>query len=110
MQTKKKLSRSTNGEWKINSKLPVYSRYYQREDEIRLLNELNKDSVKVIDWTGEVLYEGPIGDELDRALDANRCVCSEGCSKCNFTGYAGDISVEWLDSNDTRNVYEYINY
>lgn len=73
-------------------------------------------SIKITDWTGRILliddYDSP---EVDAVLDANRCDCSdedrEACKKCDGTGYAGDIEVEWIDGdNGDLNVYEYINY
>lgn len=73
----------------------------------------NKDLIRIIDWTGTVLFEGPYNDpEVDVVLDANRCSCDfdEICTECTGTGFCGDFIVEWVDQNDERNVYEYINY
>lgn len=70
-----------------------------------------KNHIQIIDWAGNILFEGHYNDpEADKVLDVNRCNCEEGCDKCDHTGYAGDFSINWLDQDDERNVYEYINY
>lgn len=73
-----------------------------------------KDWIKIVDWTGRVLFQGHYEDkQVDKVLKANRCKCwakKEPCSKCNETGYSGDFEVSWMNENDSRNVYEYINY
>jgi hypothetical protein len=72
-----------------------------------------KNSIIIIDWAGNILFEGNCEHKrVDEILDANRCSCDhEGeCDECNGTGYKGDLEVHWKDPNDTRNVYEWINY
>ena len=70
--------------------------------------------IKITDWTGRVLFEGSYKDpKVDQVLDANRCtskVCNDICQWCDGSGYSGDFEVNWLNQNDTRNVYEFINY
>ena len=77
--------------------------------------------IKIIDWTGKVLYLGPYdSDSVDDVLDANRCEnCTmdqlgreDTCEECGDTGYKGDFEVLWVDESDKDdcNVYEYINY
>jgi len=72
-----------------------------------------KNSIIIIDWAGNVLFEGNYEHKrVDEILDANRCDCSVpfDCPDCNDTGYKGDFEVHWKDPNDTRNVYEWISY
>lgn len=74
-----------------------------------------EDFIQIIDWAGTVLFEGHYeDDQVDEILEANRCYCDNdqdgGCRICNDTGYSGDFEVNWLDEDDTRNVYEFINY
>jgi len=76
---------------------------------------MSKNIIIVKDWTGKELFKGHYKDkQVDVVLDANRCECDdehrETCKKCDDTGYSGDFSVEWENENDSRNVYEYINY
>lgn len=66
-------------------------------------------------WTGKELFKGHYKDEqVDRILEANRCSTCVGsgayCKECGGDGYSGDFIVYWLNENDKRNVYEYINY
>lgn len=71
------------------------------------------DEITITCWTGKVLFKGPCtSPEVDAVLDANRCDCKEveSCKSCDGTGYKGDFEVYWLNENDTRNVYEFINY
>lgn len=70
-----------------------------------------KNIIIIQDWAGNILFEGNYkSKKVDAVLDANRCNCESGCSKCDGTGYKGDFEVYWENENDTRNVYEYINY
>ena len=70
--------------------------------------------LKIVDWTGKVLFQGLHTDKkVDAVLEANRCstcVSSPVCKECNGTGYATDFEVCWLDESNDTNVYEYINY
>lgn len=73
--------------------------------------------IKIIDWTGKILFQGHHKDkEVDIVLDANRCdkcphIDSDDiCHICDDTGYSGDFHVEWADESNEENVYEYINY
>lgn len=73
----------------------------------------NRDMIKITCWTGRVLFQGSYKDpKVDAVLDANRCKCAdvESCEFCNSTGYNGDFEVNWVNENDKRNVYEFINY
>jgi hypothetical protein len=55
------------------------------------------DQIKIVDWAGNLLFQGHYEDEqVDKVLDANRCDCEEGCSKCDGTGYKGDFHVEFF--------------
>ena len=72
-------------------------------------------NIKIICWTGKILYQGPHNSpEVDTVLDANRCACvadrQNECAVCNESGYSGDFHVEWEDSSIDENVYEAINY
>ena len=72
-------------------------------------------NIKIICWTGKILYQGPHNSpEVDTVLDANRCVgdfhIEWECAVCNESGYSGDFHVEWEDSSIDENVYEAINY
>jgi hypothetical protein len=78
-----------------------------------------KDHIKIVDWTGRILFEGHHkSKEVDRVLEANRCVECDGkiqemdynCNNCDGTSYEGEFEVFWIDENDDRNVYEFINY
>ena len=72
-----------------------------------------KNQIVLQDWAGNILFEGHYKDkDVDRVLDANRCDCdyTPDCEKCEETGYIGDFEAYWQDENDTRNIYEYINY
>ena len=72
-----------------------------------------KNEIIIKDWTGRELFKGPYtSPEVDKVLDANRCDCKdvESCKSCDGTGYSGDFEVHWLNENDSRNVYEHINY
>lgn len=76
-----------------------------------------KDQIRIIDWAGNVLFEGNYkSKEVDHVLKVNACKCkfndslNDYCKACDCTGYKGDFEVFWLDSNDERNVYEFINY
>lgn len=80
------------------------------------------NNIKIICWTGKILYQGPCDDEqVDVVLNANRCKHCDGglvlsrdtfstCKECNESGYSGDFHVEWEDSSIDENVYEAINY
>lgn len=70
-------------------------------------------SIRIDCWSGTLLYIGEYDSpEVDKILNANRCVCEgDNCTLCDNTGYLGDFTVSWIDSdNDDMNVYEYINY
>ena len=73
-----------------------------------------KDHIKVIDWAGNILFQGHMDDpQVDIVLDANRCKCSDNseyCIDCDGTGYSGDFYIKWEDQEDQRNVYEFVNY
>lgn len=71
-----------------------------------------KDVIVIIDWAGNILFHGEASSpQVDKVLKANMCkLCEDGCENCDFTGYEGDFEVYWEDTNDTRNVYEYINW
>lgn len=77
---------------------------------------MKKNIIVIEDWTGRELYKGNYkSKEIDKVLKANKCPkCTEeieeNCQECNGTGYSGDFEVFWEDKNDTRNVYEFINY
>ena len=78
------------------------------------------DEIVITCWTGKVLFKGLHNDPMvDTVLDANRCLLCDDmtdhqkqqeCPRCDGTGYSGDFEVNWTNENDTRNVYEYINY
>ena len=77
------------------------------------LSQAHGDTIVITDWTGKVLFKGPYSDpKVDEVLDANRCkdCAQDECIKCDGTGYSGDFEVNWVNENDTRNVYEFINY
>ena len=77
------------------------------------LSQTHGDTIVITDWTGRELFKGSYKDpKVDQVLDANRCKCAdvESCEFCNSTGYSGDFEVNWLNQNDKRNVYEFINY
>lgn len=75
-------------------------------------------SIRIDDWSGNLLYIGPYDDDeaVNKVLDANRCNQCENyadgmCAYCDDTGYIGDFEVSWVDEENNRyNVYEYINY
>lgn len=82
-----------------------------------------KDIIIIKDWTGRELFKGHYkNSKVDEVLRANRCPCrdlelsgvqlddNEECEQCNGTGYETDFEVHWLNENDKRNVYEFINY
>lgn len=70
-----------------------------------------KNKIIIQDWAGNVLYKGHYkSNKVDKVLDTNRCSCGSECKECNDTGYSGDFEVYWMDENDKRNVYEFINY
>lgn len=75
-----------------------------------------KNWIVIEDWAGNILYHGPYNHkDVDEVLDANRCkACNDDtqdeCKTCDGTGYSGDFEVMWEDEEDTRNVYECINY
>lgn len=71
-----------------------------------------KDQIIIIDWIGNLLFEGHYEDnQVDEVLNANRCHClGEDCDDCNGTGYTSNFYVYWKDEQDERNVYEWINY
>jgi hypothetical protein len=76
-------------------------------------NKRFKDMIKIVDWTGRILFEGDYRDkQVDKVLDVNRCNCNDrdNCNDCNGSGYWGDFEINWLDSNNDRNIYEYVNY
>ena len=76
-------------------------------------SQAHGDTIIITDWTGRDLFKGSYKDpKVDQVLDANRCKCGdvESCEFCNSTGYNGDFEVNWLNQNDKRNVYEFINY
>jgi len=82
-------------------------------------------------WSGKILFEGSYKDpKVDEVLEANRCKDCNGtgeleqayavngfarvdhieCPECSGTGYSGDFSVHWQDSDRKDNVFEFINY
>ena len=71
-------------------------------------------NIIIEDWAGKVLFKGDHNDkDVDKVLDANRCKrkeCIPDCDNCDESGYSGDFSVYWVDSELTTNVYEFINY
>lgn len=81
-----------------------------------------KNHIIIKDWIGNILFEGYKDSKvIDKILDANRCSCclensekdlssQDECLQCDDTGYIGDFAVYWVDENDDRNVYEFINY
>lgn len=70
-----------------------------------------KNAIIIQDWAGNILFEGNCkSKQVDKVLDANRCNCNSECKQCDGTGYKGDFEVRWQNENDTRNVYEFINY
>ena len=74
----------------------------------------NRDVISIKDWTGRELFKGSAQDpQVNVVLDANRCtskVCNDSCQLCDGSGYSGDFEVNWVNENDKRNVYEFINY
>ena len=77
------------------------------------LSQAHGDTIVITDWTGRELFKGSAQDpKVDQVLDANRCKCAnvDSCKLCDGTGYSGDFEVNWINENDTRNVYEFINY
>lgn len=70
-----------------------------------------KNAIVIQDWAGNILFTGSHTDKkVDLVLEANRCKCAAECKACDGTGYSGDFEVYWKNENDTRNVYEFINY
>lgn len=74
-------------------------------------------SIRIDCWSGKLLFIGEYDSpEVDKILDANRCLCEKNlnrCPECDDTGYIGDFTVSWIDEQndiDGMNVYEYINY
>ena len=77
------------------------------------LTENNIEQILIKCWTGRELFKGSVQDpKVDQVLDANRCKCAnvDSCKLCDGIGYSGDFEVNWINENDTRNVYEFINY
>ncbi len=86
---------------------------------------ISDNEIIIKDWCGNILFEGHFEDEMvDTVLDANRCRgCNSHipeinngrnkpyrCADCGGTGYSGDFTVAWKDTNNETNVYESINY
>lgn len=83
-----------------------------------------KNQIEIIDWAGNELFKGHYkSSKVDAVLKANKCpFCRDfkpffgavdnpaECNACDNTGYEGDFDVYWLDKDETRNVYEHINY
>jgi len=82
-----------------------------------------KNHIEIIDWAGNELFKGHYKSlKVDAVLKANKCQeCKDcpsigaidnpdECDACDNTGYEGDFDVYWLDKDETRNVYEHINY
>ena len=77
------------------------------------LTENDIEQILIKCWTGRELFKGSYKDpKVDQVLDANRCQCGgvDECKACDNTGYIGDFEVNWVNENDKRNVYEFINY
>jgi hypothetical protein len=72
----------------------------------------DKLTIIIQDWTGRLLFSGPITDTkiINKVLDTNKCNCDGECDECNGTGYKGDFEVHWQDSTIKANVYEFIDY
>ena len=77
------------------------------------LSQAHGDQILIKCWTGRELFKGSYKDpKVDQVLDANRCQCGgvDECKACDGSGYSGDFEVNWINQNDARNVYEFINY
>lgn len=84
----------------------------------------NKNEIIIQCWTGKTLFQGNYKDKkVDKVLEANRCKCdvcenhrknndneSEYCKSSGHSGYAGDFSISWVNTENKGNVYEFINY
>ena len=92
----------------------VHARTIIKAMPFKRVSQVQGDTITITCWTGKVLFKGPHNDPMvDTVLDANRCksqTCSDDCQWCDGTGYIGDFEVNWTNENDTRNVYEFINY
>lgn len=78
---------------------------------------MQNNNIEMIDWAGNVLFEGDYKDpQVDKVLEANRCHCepqyadNDDCPKCDGSGYWGDFTVWWQDKDRQDSVFDFINY